>query len=189
MVVSVLRAWSASCQKRKTRERNKLGSGGCAHEESRRRLSTCGLQKQTCAKNDSKRNYLLSLHPPTHHSSITSCIAPNSQVMTLVWDRFLASQHYWQAPAMQKAKRGTCNALLLKTAQKVMHEALLSVLEEEGEKKGWEVGLVVNFSVVVLFCFFSLCWFRLCFETIQVKCIWTSSSSTPGLGTSGGGSG
>lgn len=32
---------------------------------------------------------------------------------------------------MQVAKRETCNALLLKTAQKVMHEALLSALEEE----------------------------------------------------------
>lgn len=54
---------------------------------------------------------------------------------------------------MQVAKRGTCDALLFKSAQKVTHEALFSVLEEEeGEKKGWEVGLVVNFSVV-LFCF------------------------------------
>lgn len=82
--------------------------------------------------------------------------------MTLVRDRFLASQHSWQAPAMQVAKRGTCDALLFKSVQKVTHEALLSVLEEEEEKKkGWEVGLVVNFSVVVLFYFFSLCRFRL----------------------------
>lgn len=87
----VVSALSASCQKRKTRERNKPGSGGCAHEESRRRLSACGWQKQTCAKKDSKRIYLSSV-PPTHHPSTTSCIAQSSRVMTLVRDGFLSSQ-------------------------------------------------------------------------------------------------
>lgn len=98
------------------------------------------VRKSKCVQGTIQRETII--YPPTHHQSITSGITQSSQVMTLVWDRFLASQHSWQVPTMQVAKRGTFNALLFKTVQKVMHEALLSVLEEEeGKKKVGRSGL------------------------------------------------
>lgn len=130
--------------------------------------------------------------PSTHHPPISSCIAQSSWVMALVCDRFLASEHHWQAPALQVTKQWTCNALLSKAltqVHKVMHKALCWEKKVGGGRLGaWPV---VNCCFVL---FLPpppanpppLRLRRFCVDTIQAKCICTSSPSAPGPGASGG---